>query len=98
MPKLRVFSGAELCNFLSEHGFERVRQRGSHVVMRRGEVSFPVPLHHQLESFVKADFPGRTSNDFSSALCSAITDHRSPITDLSLRTSVVCPLEFLLPT
>jgi hypothetical protein len=30
MPKLRVFSGAELCNFLSEHGFERVRQRSSH--------------------------------------------------------------------
>ena len=49
MPKLRVFSGAELCNFLSEHGFERVRQRGSHVVMRRGQVSFPVPLHHQLD-------------------------------------------------
>ena len=49
MPKLRVFSGAELCNFLSEHGFERVRQRGSHVIMRRGQVSFPVPLHRQLD-------------------------------------------------
>src|SRR4029450_3577313 len=44
MPKLRVFSGAELCDFLGEHGFERVRQRGSHVIMRRGQVSFPVPL------------------------------------------------------
>ena len=49
MPKPRVFSGAELCNFLSEHGFERVRQRGSHVMMRRGQVSFPVPLHGQLD-------------------------------------------------
>ena len=49
MPKLRVFSGAELCNFLSEHGFERVRQRGSHVIMRRGQVSFPVPLHGQID-------------------------------------------------
>jgi len=49
MPKLRVFSGVELCNFLSEHGFERVRQRGSHVIMRRGQVSFPVPLHGQLD-------------------------------------------------
>jgi predicted RNA binding protein YcfA (HicA-like mRNA interferase family) len=45
MPKLRAFSGAELCNFLSEHGFERVRQRGSHVIMRRGQVSLPVPRH-----------------------------------------------------
>jgi len=49
MPKLRAFSGAELCNFLSEHGFERVRQRGSHVIMRRGQVSLPVPLHRQLD-------------------------------------------------
>ena len=49
MPKLRVFSGAELCNFLSEQGFERVRQRGSHIIMRRGQVSFPVPLHRQLD-------------------------------------------------
>jgi len=69
MPRLRVFSGAELCNFLSEHGFERVRQRGSHVIMRRAELSFPVPLHRQLDrgryvgSFVKADFPDRSSND-----------------------------------
>ena len=45
MPKLRVFSGPELCNFLSEHGFERVRQRGSHVIMRKGQDCFPVPLH-----------------------------------------------------
>jgi predicted RNA binding protein YcfA (HicA-like mRNA interferase family) len=49
MPRLRAFSGAELCNFLSEHGCERVRQRGSHVIMRRGQVSFPVPLHRQLD-------------------------------------------------
>ncbi|MEP6585655.1 MAG: type II toxin-antitoxin system HicA family toxin [Candidatus Udaeobacter sp.] len=49
MPKLRAFSGAELCNFLSEHGFERVRQRGSHVIMRRGQVSLPVPMHRQLD-------------------------------------------------
>jgi predicted RNA binding protein YcfA (HicA-like mRNA interferase family) len=48
MPKLRAFSGAELCNLLSEHGFERVRQRRSHVIMRRGQISFPVPLHRQL--------------------------------------------------
>ena len=49
MPKLRVFSGAELCNLLMKHGFERVRQRGSHVVMRRGSVSLPVPLHREID-------------------------------------------------
>ncbi len=49
MPKLRVFSGAELCDLLIKQGFERVRQRGSHVIMRRGDVSFPVPLHRQLD-------------------------------------------------
>jgi predicted RNA binding protein YcfA (HicA-like mRNA interferase family) len=49
MPKLRVFSGAELCELLSRHGFERVRQRGSHVVMRRGKVSLPVPLHREID-------------------------------------------------
>jgi len=38
MPKLRVFSGVELCNFLSEHGFERVRQRGSEREDRTGKV------------------------------------------------------------
>ena len=49
MPKLRVFSGAELCDLLIKQGFERVRQRGSHVIMRRDQVSFPVPLHRQLD-------------------------------------------------
>ena len=49
MPRLRVFSGAELCDLLSVHGFERVRQRGSHVVMRRGPVSLPVPLHREID-------------------------------------------------
>jgi predicted RNA binding protein YcfA (HicA-like mRNA interferase family) len=49
MPKLRVFSGASLCTFLESHGFERVRQRGSHVVLRRGAVSLPVPLHREID-------------------------------------------------
>lgn len=49
MPKLRVFSGAELCALLEKQGFERVRQRGSHAVMRRGSVSFPVPLHREID-------------------------------------------------
>jgi predicted RNA binding protein YcfA (HicA-like mRNA interferase family) len=49
MPKLRVFSGAALCDLLTKHGFERVRHRGSHVIMPRGQVSLPVPLHRHLD-------------------------------------------------
>jgi len=49
MPRLRVFSGASLCDLLTEQGFHPVRQRGSHVIMRRGMVSFPVPLHREVD-------------------------------------------------
>ena len=49
MPKLRVLSGRELCHLLEENGFRRVRQRGSHVIMRKDRVSFPVPLHRTID-------------------------------------------------
>jgi predicted RNA binding protein YcfA (HicA-like mRNA interferase family) len=52
MPKLGVFSGTEVCDILRAHGFELVRQRGSHVIMQRrlGEttVTVPVPNHHEI--------------------------------------------------
>jgi predicted RNA binding protein YcfA (HicA-like mRNA interferase family) len=48
MPRLRVFSGGELCQLLEAHGFRRVRQRGSHVVMQRTAenttTTVPVPM------------------------------------------------------
>jgi len=34
LAKLRVLSGKEVCNILSENGFVEVRKRGSHVVMQ----------------------------------------------------------------
>ena len=49
MPKLRVFSGAELCDLLTEQGFQHARQRGSHIIMKRGPISFPVPLHREVD-------------------------------------------------
>jgi predicted RNA binding protein YcfA (HicA-like mRNA interferase family) len=49
MPKLRVFSGSELCDLLITHGFAKVRQKGSHVIMRSGSISLPVPLHRQID-------------------------------------------------
>jgi predicted RNA binding protein YcfA (HicA-like mRNA interferase family) len=45
MPKLPVVSGKECRKALMRLGFTEVRQRGSHVVMRRGESGCVVPLH-----------------------------------------------------
>lgn len=35
MPKLRVLSGREVCRILEQHGFEMVRQKGSHIMMQK---------------------------------------------------------------
>lgn len=52
MGKLRVLSGREVCAILERHGFQQVRQRGSHIVMQRmtdeGTVTVPVPDHDEL--------------------------------------------------
>jgi predicted RNA binding protein YcfA (HicA-like mRNA interferase family) len=50
MPKLPVFSGADVVKALERLGFAQVRQRGSHVVMRRGSVGTVVPLHKELKT------------------------------------------------
>jgi len=52
MPKLRRVSGQEAIHTLERLGFVQVRQRGSHVVLKRqmpeGEVGCVVPLHREL--------------------------------------------------
>jgi len=52
LGKLRVLSGQEVCAILEHHGFEKVRQRGSHVVMQRvteeGTTTVPVPDHDEV--------------------------------------------------
>lgn len=52
MGRLRVLSGQEVCLILERHGFVRVRQRGSHIVMQRvsaaGTTTVPVPDHKEL--------------------------------------------------
>jgi len=50
MPKLPVLSGRELVAALERLGFEPVRQRGSHVVMRRGEQGCVIPLHKEVKT------------------------------------------------
>lgn len=52
MPKLRRVSGQEAIRALQRLGFEQVRQRGSHAVLKKetpvGEVGCVVPLHNEL--------------------------------------------------
>lgn len=48
MPKLPRLSGAELIALLQRNGFEVVRQRGSHVSLRKDAYRTVVPLHDEL--------------------------------------------------
>jgi predicted RNA binding protein YcfA (HicA-like mRNA interferase family) len=49
MPRLPRVSGAQAVKALQKLGFERARQSGSHVVMRRGAKGCVVPLHAELK-------------------------------------------------
>ncbi|HIE27950.1 TPA: addiction module toxin, HicA family [Candidatus Poribacteria bacterium] len=52
MPKLRRVSGREAIRALERLGFVQVRQRGSHIVLKKntpeGDVGCTVPLHREL--------------------------------------------------
>jgi predicted RNA binding protein YcfA (HicA-like mRNA interferase family) len=50
MPRLPRVSGADTVRALERLGFSQVRQRGSHVVMRRGSSGCVVPLHRELKA------------------------------------------------
>jgi predicted RNA binding protein YcfA (HicA-like mRNA interferase family) len=47
-----VLSGREACLILEKHGFQQVRQRGSHIIMQRSAngttTTVPVPDHNEL--------------------------------------------------
>ncbi|MEW6087068.1 MAG: type II toxin-antitoxin system HicA family toxin [bacterium] len=52
MPKLRILSGREVCAILAQHGFQKVRTRGSHIVMQKkipqSTITVPVPDHKEI--------------------------------------------------
>lgn len=50
MPKLPRISGRECVAALERLGFVQVRQRGSHVVMRRGDAGCAVPMHREIKT------------------------------------------------
>lgn len=49
MPKLPRVSGAEAIRALERLGFARIRQSGSHVIMRQGSRGCVVPMHGELK-------------------------------------------------
>ena len=49
MPKLPHVSGAEALKAFQRLGFEKVRQRGSHVVVRRGADGCVIPMHSEIK-------------------------------------------------
>lgn len=53
MPKLKPISGSEAIRAFEHLGFKQVRQRGSHVVLRKetpvGPVGCVIPLHKELK-------------------------------------------------
>jgi predicted RNA binding protein YcfA (HicA-like mRNA interferase family) len=70
MPKLPVLSGTDVIKMLEQLGFEQIRQRGSHVVMRRGSVGTVVPLHKELKTGTLAGIirqAGLTQDEFLGA-------------------------------
>jgi predicted RNA binding protein YcfA (HicA-like mRNA interferase family) len=49
-PSLPHVSGAETVRVLERLGFTVVRQKGSHVMLRRGATGCVVPLHRELKT------------------------------------------------
>jgi len=50
---MRVLSGKEVCQIFVRHGFQNVRQRGSHVIMQKKDgnstITVPVPNHKEIK-------------------------------------------------
>ena len=49
MPKLPRVSGAEIIRALERLGFVRIRQSGSHVILRRDGKGCVVPMHSEVK-------------------------------------------------
>jgi predicted RNA binding protein YcfA (HicA-like mRNA interferase family) len=51
---LRVLSGKEVCLILLTHGFEQVRQKGSHAIMQKqiglSTITVLVPQHKEIKA------------------------------------------------
>ena len=71
MPKLPILSGADVIAALEQLGFAQIRQRGSHVVLRRGGTGTVVPLHREVKTGTLAGIlrqAGVTQDEFLGAV------------------------------
>jgi len=71
MPKLPRVSGAQTVRALERLGFAVARQRGSHIIMRRGSTGCVVPNHREMKTGTLAGVlkqAGVSVEDFISAL------------------------------
>lgn len=71
MPRLPRISGAEVVRALEHLGFAKVRQAGSHVVMRREAKGCVVPMHAEVKVGTLAGVlrqAGISVEEFTSAL------------------------------
>jgi predicted RNA binding protein YcfA (HicA-like mRNA interferase family) len=54
LRKLKILSGKEVCKILSDYGFIKVRQKGSHIVMQKktanSTITVPVPNHSEIKT------------------------------------------------
>ena len=54
MAKLRILSGREVCAILAQHGYEEIRQRGSHIIMQKkteaSTITIPVPDYKEIRT------------------------------------------------
>ena len=49
MPKLPLVSGTEVVRTLERLGFILLRQKGSHIILRRGSTGCVVPNHREIK-------------------------------------------------
>jgi predicted RNA binding protein YcfA (HicA-like mRNA interferase family) len=71
MPSLPLVSGAETVRALEYLGFAVARQRGSHIVMRKGSQGCVVPNHKEIKIGTLGGVlkqPGVSVEDFIAAL------------------------------
>ena len=71
MPSLPVVSGTETVRALQNLGFSIVRQRGSHIVLRKRSHGCVVPNHRQIKTGTLAGLlkqGGVSVDDFINAL------------------------------
>ncbi len=65
MPKLPQVSGSDVVKFLQSSGYEVLRQRGSHIRLRKvtvlGEHNITVPAHQFLAKGTLNDIIGKVS-------------------------------------